>query len=173
MHTRPDATCAPAIERGAPPDLPDVAALADEIWRAYYPGILSQAQIDYMLARGYAPAALARYGRESGAGVAFARAEGERAGFACWHRYGAATTKLDKLYVRTTLHARGLGRALVAHVADAARADGAATLVLNVNKGNAAAIAFYERVGFAIREAVVVDIGGGFVMDDYVMAKAL
>jgi diamine N-acetyltransferase len=173
MHARPDSMDATSIERGAAADLPEVAALADEIWRAYYPGILSQAQIEYMLARGYAPEALARYGREPGAGVAFARAGGERVGFACWHRHGAATTKLDKLYVRTTLHGRGLGHALVAHVADAARADGAATLVLNVNKGNAAAIAFYERVGFAVRESVVVDIGGGFVMDDHVMAKAL
>jgi len=173
MHARPDSTHAPSIERGASTDLPEVAALAEEIWRAYYPGILSQGQIDYMLPRGYAPEALARYGREPGAGVAFVRAGGERVGFACWHRHGAATTKLDKLYVRTTLHARGLGRALVAHVAAAARDDGATTLVLNVNKGNAAAIAFYERAGFALRESVVVDIGGGFVMDDYVMARPL
>ena len=55
----------------------------------------------------------------------------------------------------------------------AARADGAGWLILNVNKRNASAIAFYERCGLAVREAVVVDIGEGFVMDDYVMAKPL
>jgi len=31
----------------------------------------------------------------------------------------------------------------------------------------------YEKHGFAIRESVVVDIGGGFVMDDFVMARSL
>jgi len=35
------------------------------------------------------------------------------------------------------------------------------------------AIRAYERYGLAIREAVVVDIGNGFVMDDYVMALNL
>ena len=71
------------------------------------------------------------------------------------------------------LHGQGLGRRLIEHVAAQARADGATTLVLNVNKRNASAIAAYRRCGFAVREEVVVDIGGGYVMDDYVMAKAL
>ncbi|MBK6393862.1 MAG: GNAT family N-acetyltransferase [Betaproteobacteria bacterium] len=65
------------------------------------------------------------------------------------------------------------GRALIAHVEAAARRDGAGTLILNVNKRNAKAIAAYRACGFATREAVVADIGGGFVMDDYVMAKAI
>ena len=35
-------------------DLPAIAELAGVIWRACYPGIISHAQIDYMLARMYA-----------------------------------------------------------------------------------------------------------------------
>ena len=35
-----------------------VQQLAHEIWRRHYPGILSVAQIDYMLERGYARDAL-------------------------------------------------------------------------------------------------------------------
>ena len=62
-------------------------------------------------------------------------------------------------------------RALIAQGIDALRNAG--TLILNVNKHNAPSIAFYERCGYAVRESVVVDIGGGFVMDDHVMAKAL
>ena len=56
-------------------------------------------------------------------------------------------------------------------MAAAARDAAAAVLILNVNKRNAAAIAMYERCGFGVREAIVVDIGSGFVMDDYVMSK--
>ena len=41
--------------------------------------------------------------------------------------------------------------------------------MLAVNKRNAAAIAAYRKHGFEIVEAVVKDIGGGFVMDDYIM----
>lgn len=47
------------------------------------------------------------------------------------------------------------------------------TPVLNVNKRNEASIAFYRHCGFAVREEVVIDIGNGFVMDDYVMAKPI
>jgi ribosomal protein S18 acetylase RimI-like enzyme len=54
-----------------------------------------------------------------------------------------------------------------------ARSRGAERLVLQVNKQNAAAIAFYQRQSFTIREAAVFDIGNGFVMDDYVMEKPL
>jgi hypothetical protein len=37
----------------------------------------------------------------------------------------------------------------------------------------AGAISFYQRLGFAVREAVVFEIGNGFVIDDYVMEKPL
>lgn len=162
------------ITSGTEADLPLVARLADEIWRAHYPGIIAHAQIDYMLARGYSPEALAPFVRDPGAGLAIVRANGAPCGFAAWYRPGEpATTKLDKLYVLPSLHGRGIGRALIAHVEAEARRDGARTLILNVNKGNGKAIAAYRACGFALREAVVADIGGGFVMDDYVMAKAL
>jgi ribosomal protein S18 acetylase RimI-like enzyme len=50
---------------------------------------------------------------------------------------------------------------------------GADRLMLTVNKRNSKAIAAYQRNGFAIMDSVVVDIGGGFVMDDYVMEKEM
>ena len=50
---------------------------------------------------------------------------------------------------------------------------GANRLVLNVNKRNEKAIRAYRRNGFTIVESEKIDIGNGFVMDDYVMAKEL
>jgi ribosomal protein S18 acetylase RimI-like enzyme len=43
---------------------------------------------------------------------------------------------------------------------------------LNVNKRNIA-IRFYESIGFAITNEEVIDIGNGFVMDDFVMEKTI
>ena len=54
-----------------------------------------------------------------------------------------------------------------------ARERAATVLCLQVNRGNRDAIAAYQRYGFVIREARVFDIGGGFVMDDYVMEAPL
>ncbi|MHB8159225.1 MAG: hypothetical protein ACYDGS_01805 [Thermoleophilia bacterium] len=40
-----------------------------------------------------------------------------------------------------------------------------------MNRQNAGAISFYERAGFRTEGVVVQDIGSGFVMDDFRMAK--
>jgi ribosomal protein S18 acetylase RimI-like enzyme len=153
-------------------DLAAVGELAGDIWRKHYPGIITPEQIEYMLARGYSRDALRRFLDEAGAGLALAYVEARLAGFAAYQRTAHADEiKLDKLYVHHDYHSRGIGSRLIAHVEAAARAQRRATLVLNVNKNNLGAIAAYQRNGFAVREPVVVDIGGGFVMDDYVMAK--
>lgn len=155
-------------------DLPTVQDLARRIWHRHYPGIISVEQIDYMLERGYATSVLARFLTAPGAGLVLARVDDAPVGFTAWYRPAEpATTKLDKLYVLQEYHGQGIGRRLLGHVEAAARADAASMLILNVNKRNAASIAAYRSSGFAIREEVVVDIGNGFVMDDYVMAKRL
>ena len=157
-----------------PDDLATVQDVAHRVWWRHYPGIITDAQIAYMLGRGYSAQALAAFGRGSGCGLALARVDGQPAGFAAWYRADEpATTKLDKLYVLQEAQGHGLGRRLLGHVEDAARRDGSRTLILNVNKRNASSIAFYERCGLAVREAVVVDIGEGHVMDDFIMAKVL
>lgn len=162
-----------AIVPAVAADLPVVQRLAHEIWHRHYPGIITTEQIDYMLARGYALPALAKFLGASGAGLLLATADGTAVGFAAYLPAAEpATTKLDKLYVLPQYHGAGLGRRLIDAVAAAARLEKSATLILNVNKHNASAIRAYERCGFAIRDAVVVDIGGGHVMDDYVMARA-
>ena len=155
-------------------DLDAVAELARGIWRKHYPGIITPEQIEYMLERGYARAALRRFITESGAGLDLARVGEHLAGFSAYHRGDdPGEIKLDKLYVHQDFRRQGIGHRLIESAAAAARAQHRATLVLNVNKNNAQAIRAYARNGFVVREAVVVDIGGGFVMDDYLMAKRL
>lgn len=152
-------------------DIPVVRALADDVWHRHYPGILSAAQIDYMLARGYSRAALARFVTEDGAGLALADVAERAVGFAAWYGVDAATTKLDKLYVLPEHHGAGIGRALIERVAAFARARGCTALTLNVNRNNAGAIRAYERCGFTIRGRGDFPIGEGFVMEDFVMAR--
>jgi len=81
--------------------------------------------------------------------------------------------KLDKLYVLPQHQRGGVGRALIDHVLQRARERGYTAITLNVNRGNAAAIAAYECCGFAIRERGDFPIGEGFVMEDYVMVRNL
>jgi ribosomal protein S18 acetylase RimI-like enzyme len=60
---------------------------------------------------------------------------------------------------------------LLEHVCERAARMSYPKVVLAVNKHNASAIAAYRKHGFEIAQAVVKDIGGGYVMDDYIMEK--
>lgn len=152
----------------------ELIALAGETWRAHYPGIITPAQIEYMLAQRY--------------NVALIREElgrndlwwdvllvGQRmVGFASYFRTDVpGEMKLDKLYVHPHAQRRGYGGLLLEHVFALMRGAGFNRLVLAVNRNNRNAIAAYQKYGFRIVESVVKEIGGGFVMDDYVMIKEI
>jgi ribosomal protein S18 acetylase RimI-like enzyme len=159
------------IEPAGVEHLAEIAALARIIWRAHYPGIISSTQIEYMLERMYNVEAMAR---ELGNGVVYERllVSGKLRGFSSFGPAPDATElKLHKLYIHPNAQRQGLGGMLLQRVEEAARERGLQHVVLAVNKQNAKAIAAYRKHGFAIRESVMADIGGGFVMDDYVMAK--
>ncbi|HEX6138377.1 MAG TPA: GNAT family N-acetyltransferase [Casimicrobiaceae bacterium] len=153
-------------------DLPLVQRLAGEIWHRHYPGIISDEQIDYMLAQGYSRDALAKFLVTPDAGLAFARRGATPVGFIAWLP-GAGVMRLEKLYVLPQHHGEGIGRALIEHVVARAREAGRGAVELNVNRRNAKAIRAYERCGFAIRESGDFPIGSGFVMEDFIMVRSI
>lgn len=155
-----------------PPDIPAIAALAREIWQATYPGIITQAQIDFMLEQRYGHERLYDDLEDADKWLDQAFAGERRIGFAFSEIY-RGEFKLDKLYIHPDMQRQGVGGRLIAHVAERARALGYPCVILAVNKRNEKAINSYRKYGFAVRETVVDDIGGGFVMDDFIMEKKL
>jgi len=154
--------------------LPALAKLAGVIWRQSYPGIISHAQIEYMLAKMYSLATL----REEiqSLGIRFERllVNGNLVGFASLGPTAdPGVVKLHKCYLLPELHGRGLGSRLLQHCEREARRLGARRLILAVNKQNTKAVTAYQRNGFTVVEAISADIGDGFVMDDYLMMKDL
>ena len=153
-------------------DADAVASLARIVWQATYPALISQAQIDFMLADRYAaeriraqmadPRHAWRVARQGQALVGFSHALLEEAG-----------CKLDKLYVHPDCQRRGIGAVLLREVEAWARVQRARRLWLQVNRGNMPAVRAYEKYGFHIVASRAFDIGGGFVMDDHVMEKML
>jgi GNAT superfamily N-acetyltransferase len=164
----------PRIEPLTAADAEPLAALAAAIWRDHYPAIITTAQIDYMLRQRYDPAVIrAELEREDLWWDKLLVGE-ELCAFSSYLLTGTAgEMKIDKLYVRTCCQRRGFGGLLLAHAAEVAIAQGCKRLMLAVNKNNGSAIAAYAKHGFRVAEAVVKDIGGGFVMDDYIMVRAL
>jgi ribosomal protein S18 acetylase RimI-like enzyme len=160
------------IELLAAEDVERMVALAREIWYAHYPAIIGTAQIEYMLGQRYGSDLVRAELRREGLWWNKLMVGAEMAGFASYFLTGAAgEIKIDKLYVHPRYQRRGHGGRLIAHIEGVARAQGCGRLVLAVNKGNRNAIAAYLKHGFHVAAAAVKDIGGGFVMDDYILVK--
>lgn len=80
--------------------------------------------------------------------IVAAGADGEPHGFLMWRRVEDEAEILT-LAVAPAQQRRGCGRALVAALLGAARSEGVRSLFLEADAGNAAAIALYEKAGFA------------------------
>lgn len=160
------------IEPVSPEDAERVSALAAEIWWRHYPGIISAAQIEYMLAQRYEPALIRRELQRDDMWWDKIELARRIVGFASYFLTGTpGEMKLDKLYVHPDCQRRGYGGMLIARVCEQAQRAGCSRVILAVNRNNLSAIAAYRKYGFRVCEAVVKDIGGGFVMDDYIMVR--
>lgn len=150
----------------------DVAKMAHEVWNEHYVPLIGQAQVDYMVAKFQSPAAMQAQ-IDSGYEYFQIRQDAGSIGYAAI-RYDAADSRVfvSKLYVLAAHRKTGAGRQSLELIERIARERGATHLWLTVNKGNSAVRA-YQRLGFTIVEAMVVDIGGGYVMDDYKMERAV
>lgn len=155
-------------------DVKTLAALARSVWQSAYAGIITPAQIDYMLEQRYNTPRLLAELETKGIWWDKATVDGQMVAFASTLLGAKASEmKVDKLYVDPQWQHCGLGGRLLAHLAERALAQGCDTLLLAVNKRNERAIAAYRKYGFSVRDAVCVDIGNDFVMDDFIMAKSL
>jgi ribosomal protein S18 acetylase RimI-like enzyme len=153
-------------------DVGQLCALAGEIWRRHYADIIGAAQIEYMLEQRYGSAVVRAELQRGDLWWDQLLVDAQMIGFASYFLTGnAGEMKLDKLYVRHDQQRRGYGGMLLDRAVTIARAYGCETLMLAVNKNNRNAIAAYVKYGFRVAESVVKDIGGGFVMDDYIMRK--
>ncbi len=154
-------------------DAPDIAALAAIIWPEAFSDMITQAQIDYMLEHLQSAAAMAAQMRE-GMDYWFVCRDDQRVGYAAVRFDGDKhVSYLSKLYILAPERGGGASMHALNAICDDARSRGATRLSLTVNIGNARAIRFYEKNQFRKTRAQVFDIGGGFVMDDFVMERPL
>ena len=153
-------------------DIPTICSLAREIWYAHYPGIITVEQIEFMLEWMYSPDEIERQMSEH-TRWELAEHDGKILGFLSYELEADRRVKLHKLYIGTAHQRQGYGQQILAHVLDCARQLGGTEVWMQVNKRNTAAIVAYQKAGFHIAREATFDIGRGFVMDDYLMAKSV
>ena len=152
--------------------LHEVAAMADVVWHEYFPCILTEEQIDYMVDRFQSERAMMEQVSEKGYRYAFIVNDGVRVGYTAVSASGGKLF-ISKLYLLKENRGKGYGTAALGLLFDLARGEGLSSVYLTVNKYNDRAIRTYESNGFEKVQSIVTDIGEGFVMDDYVMEKTL
>jgi N-acetylglutamate synthase-like GNAT family acetyltransferase len=158
-------------------DIPIIQQIASLTWPETFVDVMSAAQMRYMQWMMYRSEVLARQ-MESEDHQFFIAENGKAIGFAGTSpfAYGgderANYWKLHKLYVLPYVQKTGAGKALMEKVMAVARENGATSLLLNVNRDNKA-VSYYQKQGFSVVESGDFDIGAGFFMNDYVMAKPI
>lgn len=152
-------------------DVALIQELAAKVWPQTYASILSPEQIRYMLEMSYSTAALEKQMREGHQFYIALRGQ-EPIGFASVSETQPGHFKLHKIYLLPSEQGKGTGRQMLETIFQLIRSRGGTLLELNVNRYNKAR-QFYEKLGFAVIREEDIDIGGGFLMNDYVMARSI
>jgi diamine N-acetyltransferase len=149
-------------------DLPSLSALARKIWCKWYIRIISQAQIDYMLERSYAPKNLQKQMMEDNYQFSLAYVGKELVGYAAMRTTDGKSYFLDKFYVDTEKHQQGIGGKFLGYLENLYAPE---VIHLRVNRLNYVAINFYFKHGFVIESTDDLSIGDGYEMNDFIMRK--
>ena len=80
---------------------------------------------------------------------------------------------LSKLYLLHSARGKGAATQVLSELERMAHEKGLPRIWLTVNRNNRNSIAIYQKKGFRILREEAAPIGGGFVMDDYIMEKEL
>ncbi len=147
-------------------DISALSNLANKIWNIHYPSIIGERQVEYMLEKMYSLESLRNQIIKEDHKFIGAYLHEEMVAFISYYEMGEDNYFIHKLYVNAGIHGKGIGRALYEHVF---RDKIVKSIRLTVNRHNVNAINFYFKMGFNIEKTIDIDIGEGFVMNDFLM----
>lgn len=149
-------------------DAAALAVLGKEIWEEHYTSILGPEQVEYMVREFQSEPAVLRQMREENYTYWFFTVDGARAGYLGVQPKEDGTLYLSKLYIAKRFRGLGLSRLALHFLFGWCAAKGLRSIWLTVNRHNDGSIAAYEALGMKRVREQAADIGGGFVMDDFV-----
>jgi len=150
-------------------DIATIQDLAKKSWNFAYANIITQEQIDYMLKLMYSEETLNQHFENPNYQYYLIQENNEFLGFIGFEFHQELeTTKLHRIYFLKEAQGKGLGKKALKFVINEAGKVDDRRVTLTVNKNNSAH-KFYESQGFTVYEEAILDIGNGYVMDDYLM----
>ncbi len=148
--------------------------LAYKIWPSTYGSILSEIQLNFMLDKFYNVDYLANQLENQNQVFLLIKDENNYLGF-CSYELNCENlnkTKLHKIYVLPETQGKGIGNLLLNEVEKIAVKNNSLSLFLNVNRYNKAQ-EFYTKQGFIVINTIDIEIGNGYLMEDFVMEKVM
>lgn len=155
-------------------DIKLIQEIAHKTWPNTYGKILSKEQLDYMLDLIYSDEALtSQYEKKEQLFYLISEDETNLGFTGIEHNYkDEAVTRIHKIYLLPETQGKGIGKKAIDAIEKLALENNSKALSLNVNRFNAA-LGFYKKIGFEVMDEVNIDIGNGYLMEDYVMVKTL
>lgn len=148
-----------------------IAKLANIVWHEHYTPIIGKAQVDYMVAKFQTSKAMQQQTKE-GYEYYIIKYDKDNIGYLSIKK-NDDNLFLSKVYLLKEYRGKKIGKTAFNFVESKAQELQCKTISLTVNKNNINAIRAYKKNGFKNIEAIVIDIGNGFFMDDYRMVKSL
>ncbi len=149
-----------------------VREIVYQTWPHTYGQILSPAQIEYMLDTFHNISYLEQNMRDGHEFYVYFD-NAKPLGFIGLHPNAEPNSvKLNKLYVLPESQGKSVGRKLFEKAEEVTLEHGMNRIFLNVNRFNKAS-EFYKNMGMSVFKEEDVDIGNGYLMEDFVMEKIL
>ena len=173
-------------------DIEELARVAHEIWHGYWPPIIGQAQTDYMVNTLQSVPALKKAILEDGyqywllvdedgiagyTGCDIERMTGDETHDKPFHHSPVvdATWKhrlfISKIYLYPRARGKHYASRVIEFYEQLCQNENLPVMYLMVNRRNELGLRAYKGRGFQIMEETEADIGEGFYMIDYIMAK--
>jgi N-acetylglutamate synthase-like GNAT family acetyltransferase len=155
-------------------DVPRIREIAEITWPVTYSEIITSEQIDFMLNWMYDTTTISNAINSSNQDFIVLIKEGEIIGFSgIEHNYeNQLITRIHKLYVLPENQGKNIGLKLFQYAENLTKSMNLNRVFLNVNRFNKAKN-FYEKIGMNICKVEDIEIGNGYLMEDFVMEKNL
>ncbi len=153
-------------------DIIAVVNLAKEIWEDHFTPLIGSEQVEYMLSNYQSINSITKQIQDENFSYYSVTNGDDLLGYFAYYPK-CEQLYLSKFYLKKEARGAGFGRKVITFLESEARDMQAKSLELNVYKGNDHTISIYEKMGFRIVAEPQIDIGNGFILNDYVMQKEL
>lgn len=161
-----------SIRKATLDDILTIQQIAHTTWYPTFEDILAEEQIQYMLEMMYSRESLTEQIEIKKHNFYLAEENNIALGFISveLHYQKQYTAKIHKIYILPSAQGKGVGKLLMQKAEEIAREQKLKKLSFNVNRFNKA-LNFYENLGYQTVKSEDIDIGNGYLMEDFVLEK--